>query len=227
MRHLLLTVAASALLAGSAFAADLPSTKAAPYLAVSDYSWTGVYIGAEIGADFLYTKGTFTPGYKSYQTNGLFGGLVGYNYQIGRTVIGVEGDFGSLVGSAHGLSGGLVETNSTYDANVRARLGYAIEPRALLYVAGGVAFGNVQTSYLTTRVPESVTSARTGWTAGVGLEYALFDHCIGRIEYRYTGLGSQTYLVPVDKVTASSNAVIVGAIYKFGPSAVAPVVAKY
>ena len=58
MRALLLSTVALATLAGSAFAADLPSRKEAPvYVAPAPaFSWTGFYIGGDIGAAWSTTS---------------------------------------------------------------------------------------------------------------------------------------------------------------------------
>lgn len=152
-------------------------------------------------------------------------------------MIGLEGDGGAIWGSGHTVVNnsmlsayGATSVNSTYSADVRGRLGYAMD-RALLYVAGGVAFGNVETNYLFPVVAApgySTTFSRTGWTIGGGLEYAIWDNWIGRVEYRYTDLGSNNIRTPflIDHVTASSSEVLFAWIYKFGGPA-APVVAKY
>ena len=97
-----LAVALLSSVSATAFAADLPSRKEAPvYLAPAPvYSWTGFYVGAEFGGQWgnnstslvnNYTGNTLlTTG--SYNTSGVVGGIVGYNYQINQFVLGVEGD---------------------------------------------------------------------------------------------------------------------------------------
>ena len=108
MRALLLSTVALATLAGSAFAADLPSRKEAPvYVAPAPaFSWTGFYIGGDIGGAFTSTSVSAT-GLAAYEyaTHGLLpgslgssgfmgGGYVGYNYQLNQNfVLGLEGDF--------------------------------------------------------------------------------------------------------------------------------------
>ncbi len=241
MRKVLLSAVALAALSGSAFAADLPSRKSAPVYTApeSAYNWTGFYIGAEVGADMMNDKGL---GFNNHQTNAMFGGIVGYNYQVNRNfVLGLEADGGGVSGNRYttGNIGGAfnsygnVASGSDYYADIRGRLGYAMD-RALLYVAGGVAFGDVYSSYTNGMgLNSSVNSSRTGWTIGGGLEYAFTNNWIGRVEYRYTDLGKNTYNFAndyagsFDRVSASSNQILVGVIYKFGAPAMAPVVAKY
>src|SRR6476620_6687688 len=88
----------------SAMAADLPSRMepVAPVAYVPAFSWTGFYLGGELGwiqtnpkyatgalllgAPFLVTSGS--------DKNGLtYGVLGGYNYQVGQLVLGLEADF--------------------------------------------------------------------------------------------------------------------------------------
>ncbi len=205
MRKILLSTAALVALAGQAFAADLPSRKEAPVYAAPAFSWTGFYVGVEGGVDFLDSSAKSNlpprinpPDFGSNQTAGLLGGVVGYNYQINQFVLGLEGDVGGVLGGNNTVAttGGNVATattSSSYFADIRARLGYAVAERALLYVAGGVAFGDQKTVY--TAPAASFTSNRTGWAIGGGLDYAFTNNWIGRIEYRYTDLGTSPILV--------------------------------
>ncbi len=225
MRKVLLSTIALAALTGSALAADLPSRKAAPaYLApVSAYSWTGFYAGVEGGLDFLsaHYRGL---GNGSTATGGLLGGVIGYNYELpNKFVLGLEADGGGVLGGSRNYAPINGSTNSTYFADIRGRLGYAVTDRALAYFAGGVAFGDVDTKVL------GVTnnSGRTGYTLGGGVDYAFTPNWIGRLEYRYTDLGRANNGLVGKSTFENSNAVLVGLLYKFGAPAASTVVAKY
>ncbi|MCW2317917.1 outer membrane immunogenic protein [Rhodoblastus acidophilus] len=214
MRKILLASVAVAALTGSAFAADLPSRKAAPaYVApVPVFTWTGFYAGVEGGADILTTKAA---GVKYDRTGGLVGGVIGYNYDLGnKFVLGAEGDAGGVFGGDKTVGG--IKADTTYFANIRGRVGYTIVDRALLFVAGGVAFGDVKYA--------GYTDDRVGYTVGAGLDYACTNNLIGRIEYRYTDFDKDT--IGGRSVRQDSHAVLVGLLYKFG-NPEAPVVAKY
>ncbi|MCW2272464.1 outer membrane beta-barrel protein [Rhodoblastus acidophilus] len=219
MRNVLLSTVALMALTGSALAADLPSRKAAApvYVApVPAFSWTGFYVGVEGGASFLSTNAS---GFATNnQTAGLIGGVVGYNYEFpNRFVLGLEGDAGGVIGAKKTYANPVFTTDSSYFADIRGRIGYAIADRALLFAAGGVAFGDTTFN--------SVSQGRVGWTVGGGVDYAFTNNLIGRVEYRYTDLGRQT--VNNVSVRQDSNAVLVGLLYKFGAPDYAPVVAKY
>ena len=116
-KFLLSTVALAGLTAG-AVAADLPSRRIAPapYVAVPVFPWTGFYVGVNAGYGFsgdeatrsLFTAniiglnaplgptvggGVFGNNNNNRNRDGFVGGgQVGYNYQVGSIVFGVEGD---------------------------------------------------------------------------------------------------------------------------------------
>jgi outer membrane immunogenic protein len=231
MRNVLLSTVAIVALTGSALAADLPSRKAAPaYIApVSAFSWTGFYVGIEGGAGFINNK--LTQGGVSASTSptaGLLGGVVGYNYEFpNKFVLGLEGNAGGVLGAKTTNSGAGVYTDHSYYADIRGRVGYAVVDRALLYVAGGVAFGDVKTGFTSANGGGSFTSDRVGYTIGAGLDYAFTNNLIGRVEYRYTDLGRATWGSQGIRTASDSSAVLVGLLYKFGAPEFAPVVAKY
>src|ERR1700716_66899 len=97
-------------LAGSAAAADLaarPYAKAPPMMAAAMYDWSGFYIGANGGWGthrqcWDFTAGTFATAEGCHDaTGGVAGGQVGYRWQAGAFVFGLEaqGDWANLRGS--------------------------------------------------------------------------------------------------------------------------------
>src|SRR5262245_41348626 len=152
-RALLAGISALAMItvAGAANAADLPRREAMPVKAPiysAPYNWTGFYLGINGGgawgsSDF---SGNFSNG-SSDPDGGLVGGTIGYNWQLGQTVFGLEGDadWSSVRGSSNCGGGLSCETRSDYLATVRGRLGYAID-RFMPYVTGGLALGNIKAS---------------------------------------------------------------------------------
>ena len=82
---------------GAAQAADLPRRHAmptkAPVYEAPYYNWTGFYAGINGGGGFGHSDWSLPAGTSGFDTSGgLVGGTVGYNYQMGRTVLGLEGD---------------------------------------------------------------------------------------------------------------------------------------
>jgi outer membrane immunogenic protein len=183
--------------AGALFAADLPYPRPLPQAPVAyfppppAYSWTGFYIGINGGGGFgnsnfldpvLGNSGSFNI------SGGLIGGTVGANYQFGQFVLGIEGDgdwqnFDGTTGNGSCAFVGC-ETKSNWLATVRGRAGYAWD-RVLFYGTGGAAFANVQAA---AGVFPFQSSTQTGWTAGLGVEYAFAPNWSAKVEYLYVGL---------------------------------------
>src|ERR1019366_1315059 len=100
LRRILLASVAAFGLAGSAFAADLPSRAPPPvYVPPAPiFTWTGFYIGGQVGYAWGKNNVSFGDNFGdyaafSYNTSGVIGGAhVGYNLQLSQFVIGLEGD---------------------------------------------------------------------------------------------------------------------------------------
>jgi outer membrane immunogenic protein len=155
---------------------------------------------------------------------------LGYNWQVSNWVLGVEGDWGWAEGRTRTLAGmaypsldfltslgGFTPQNggdsfsfkSTWDASLRARVGYAIRPDILLYATGGPAWLHVEStstcSHGTGNLPCAIlppfgqlltplnitdSATRLGWTLGGGIEAMLGSNWIARAEYRYASFGT-------------------------------------
>jgi outer membrane immunogenic protein len=135
------------------------------------------------------------------------GRFLGFNYQFGQIVTGIEGSFGyakqPVAGNLSLLSltpSGLASVNTTWDSAVRGRLGYLILPNVLVFAAGGAAWQHIDANLSCSAVqgcgpvftPLSVSSSfnKLGWTAGGGLEVAFTSNWFARAEYRYADFGS-------------------------------------
>jgi outer membrane immunogenic protein len=224
MRKLLLASVALAAVSAPAFAADLPSRKyepAAPVVYAPVFTWTGFYVGLNAGVGFSQsnntnvTVGGVTTTYSSGDNNGFVGGgQVGYNWQTGQFVFGVEADIQYADLGRNNNIGGFYYggSSSNYFGTVRGRVGYAFD-RALLYVTGGLAYGDVGGGV------SSNTNA--GWTVGGGLEYAFTNNWTAKIEGLYVNIdrGSGTFVAPTYVVNVDKNSdfgvVRVGLNYKF------------
>jgi outer membrane immunogenic protein len=147
--------------------------------------WNGGYIGAHLGLGFS-NKYTGSNGYSS-SGSGVLGGLQGgYDWQFNQFVVGLAADISmtSMSASSGGIRGEVDWTGS-----LRARAGYLVTNRLLAYGTGGLAFGGVE-------MHNGATSQRntaTGYTLGLGAEYAFTQHLSAMAEYRYTSLGRTGY----------------------------------
>ena len=181
--------------ASSAFAADLPARPAPYYKApvyAPPFSWAGVYVGINGGYGWgtsHWTNVTFGVVSNDFDTDGgLAGGTLGYNFQTGVWVWGVEGDIDAswIKGTETATCGPVgCETKNTWLATARGRIGYAAD-RWLPYITGGAAFGDIK---LTTPGNVSQTVTNTGWTVGGGVEYAFVGQWSAKVEYLYADLG--------------------------------------
>jgi outer membrane immunogenic protein len=247
MKKLLLaTAAVFALAAGSASAADLsrPAYKAAPPPPPA-YSWTGWYWGVNVGYSWGRERNDWTTfgvtASESQKMDGVIGGFQsGFNWQTGIWVFGMESDFqatGQKGSTTYGVPGFSVtaEHKLPWLGTARSRIGVLPTQNVLLYATGGVAYGQVKSSY-TLNAPGPVAAfnfkdTRAGWTAGVGVEGAFGGGWSAKLEYLYVDLGKNTSDFSVAGVIVSSidsrvtdNIVRVGLNYKWGG---APIVAKY
>ncbi|RDJ25286.1 porin family protein [Bosea caraganae] len=224
--YLLSGVAALGILAaGAASAADLPSRKgpvAAPYYPPA-FTWTGFYIGANAGYAWGQVDSSALGTLNSFDDPDGFvgGGQVGYNYQIGQWVLGVEADFqgADLKATASDPFFGLRASNElNWFGTVRGRVGYAFD-RFLPYVTGGFAYGNVKNKISGPGFSVSDDNTQYGWTLGGGLEYAFTNNLTVKAEYLYVDLDKESIVVPGGTFTGSVGTKFsvarVGLNYKF------------
>lgn len=131
------------------------------------------------------------------------GGHLGYNWQRGAWVFGLEGDISGmhLKSDANALltTGATANVNADVDwyGTVRGRLGWTSGP-VLFYGTGGLAFGGIDldSSMFSPSGPRSLVSqastTRAGWVAGAGIDYMWRPDLILKLAYQYVDLGSET-----------------------------------
>ena len=189
----------------SAGAADAPVLKAR-VAAPASYDWTGFYLGGHFGygsgslgrdVNAVPNAGVIFPS----SVTGLIGGYqIGYNAHLpNNVVIGWEADvtFASpIVGSATLPTP--FNTDFEYAGTARGRIGYA-SGRILPYVTGGVAWAQTKADTIDVNgdLISSASRLHWGWTAGVGVEYALTGRWTAKLEYNYIDLGARTYALDV------------------------------
>jgi outer membrane immunogenic protein len=196
MKALLLaaTVAVTLAVLPAANAADFPARrmpeKAPAYIPPQLYSWTGFYIGANGGGGFGRSALHFPGEMDRFDVaGGLIGGTVGFNYQLGSVVLGLEGDldWSTINGSGACIVGTLsCQTKNDWLGTARGRIGYAFD-QFLPYVTGGAAFGNLNAGMPAFGL---IDATRTGWTLGAGIEYGFLPNWSAKLEYLYVDLGS-------------------------------------
>ena len=247
MKKLLFCIIAGLIGGTPAFAADMAIKAPPPPAPV--YSWTGWYIGLNAGGGWRsntinnsFTQGACSgpssspsecatvfsvfnsalPGQFDIHPSGFIGGgQVGYNYQSGAFVWGVETDFqgANIKGNASTTAsvpftfpGSLVTAGTGSEkidwfGTLRGRLGWTPTPPLLVYATGGLAYAHVQTGAAfslqtsfpffgqtgsgSTAILQSDTLA--GWTVGGGLEWMFAPHWSVKGEYLYYDLGTVSF----------------------------------
>ena len=159
----------------SANAADMYSGPAGPggykdgpaYVGVN---WSGLYVGVNGGYGWSANTDYLDP-------TGVFGGgQIGYNFQRGNIVFGLETDF---QGSGISDSGWGDKSSLDWFGSVRGRAGYAFD-RALVYATGGFGYGQVTNN--------GFSETQTGWVVGAGVEYKITPVWSAKAEYQYFDL---------------------------------------
>jgi outer membrane immunogenic protein len=220
MQRIFLTLATATAFAvvssATVLAADMatPVFKAPPLPAPALYRWTGFYGGVHGGGawsdkDWFYPcSATNLPQPPCNRAQGghsgeswLAGGQVGFNYQVGQWVWGIEAEF-----SATRINGDNLDIMFPIDAlhsrtdsigTVAPRLGLAWD-RALIYAKGGATW--VHDDYSLSIVQSALTTVtadatRWGWMVGLGVEYAVAQNWSAKVEYNYLGFGTERVLL--------------------------------
>jgi outer membrane immunogenic protein len=233
--------------AAPASAADMAVKAPPPPVVAPIYNWGGFYIGGNGGwgqshncLDFVPVSGVVVAGGCSDRSGGLIGGQLGYRWQAGQFVFGLEGqgDWADLSSSRVSLINPAFATQTKVDGVglFTGQIGYAWNA-ALLYLKGGAAVTSNRFDILTNPGFVSVASAsstRWGGTVGVGFEYGFTPNWSFGAEYDHLFMGNSNNSFSV------ANPIVAGAInrisqdvdmvtlrvnYRFGWSN--PVVARY
>jgi outer membrane immunogenic protein len=243
MKKTVFAGAAFILVAGTpALGADLPVK--APVVPPPIFSWTGFYVGGNVGYSWgrastdlnelvnttatifnangiqiaTATATTNSFGSDRARLDGALGGVqAGYNWQINKWVLGVEGDIqwtgqrggvticpvpaGTAPVPCPGTAGtqfGSADYRLPWFGTLRGRAGVTFD-RVLLYATGGLAVGEIKGSYVdgtfggTTLNPTALGSfntTRAGWVVGAGAEAAIGRNWSIKAEYLHMDFGN-------------------------------------
>jgi len=251
-KFLLGTVGLLALgMAAPASAADMavraPPPPPAPLPVI--YDWSGFYIGANGGWgsshkcwDFTTPAGTVVAAEGCHDaTGGTAGGQIGYRWQAGTWVFGLEGqgNWADFKGSNVSTFFGADENRTRIDAFglITGQVGYAWN-NVLLYVKGGgavvrdkydifVAPGFLGAGTLTA----SASETRWGATVGAGVEVGFAPNWTVGFEYNHIFLGHRNidFVTPAgvfagtDRIGQDVDMGLVRVNYRWG----GPVIARY
>jgi outer membrane immunogenic protein len=218
IKGFLLATAAGSLAAPVAHAADL-AVKAPPRApVVAAPSWAGFYIGVNAGGYWQETASTFAF-YRPTTSNLGFigGGQLGYNWQSGNLVLGIEGDWDWLSGKgSEQMAFPVMQNRMSWLATVRGRAGLAVG-NTLVYATGGLAIAELKDSVTYSTTTFSDRKTRLGIAVGGGIEQKFAPHWSAKLEGLFVGMEKHTGLINGKTSTFKHQAVIgrVGLNYQF------------
>lgn len=202
MKAFPITIISLAILTGSALAADpiLPASHTpAPAADTGKFDWEGVYVGIHAGHGWgRLEMDTGVPGIGilEFDPRGWFmGGQIGYNYDVGGAILGVEADYqwaNILYADTIPFGPPIVadrEFGINHFGTVRARVGIDLD-NYMPYLTGGLAFGELgsKTEVVGVSPPENYTDWALGLALGAGVEAAISDNLTLKTEYLYVDL---------------------------------------
>jgi len=184
------------------------------------YDWTGIYFGGHVGGGMGTDTFTVTqpqaPAFLNVGTTtdvnpvGVVGGAqLGVNYEFAPWVVGIEGSFTSsaLTGSTSTatlptavlVTSERATSNPQWLAAATGRFGYAANT-LLFYVKGGAAWMHAEYTEDSLAAAagfvvatQALSSTRTGFVAGAGLEYGMTENLSAKLEYDFYDFGTANY----------------------------------
>jgi outer membrane immunogenic protein len=219
MKKVIVAAALASLVATPALAADMLVKKAPPPPPAPTWSWTGFYVGANVGGGwaksdwFEDVSGSGGGGPAGFQDASirapgvLGGGQMGYDWQTGWTVFGIQADAdaaglrGSNTSCFPEVTGATQSCNTKIDAmgTVTGRIGAAFD-RTLVYVLGGFAWEHERLANPGNSIPSLqpfnavFSGTRAGATVGAGLERALTGNWSAFVQYNYISFGRRALM---------------------------------
>ena len=201
-------------------------------------SWTGCYVGGNIGGGWgqksLIDPPTGLLDNNQNPAGVVGGGQIGCDYQFaGSWVIGIQGMFdgsgirNGAVTEAPNFPGFSDSSSIPWLATLTGRLGYTVTPSVLLYAKGGAAWIRDENTDFSppngSVFNGSANVTRNGWTAGGGIEWKFAPNWSAFFEYDYMGFGTNTttYTQPGGGtfpifIKENTQIAIIGVNFRFG-----------
>jgi outer membrane immunogenic protein len=178
------------------------------------YNWTAFYVGGNIGAGLLHDSATQAapgavtlPGSFNVNPIGLVGGAqAGVDYQFSAAVVGAQVSWSAtylnansvITASAPAATQERLTSDPSWFATATGRVGYAANT-LLFYVKGGGAWMHIEhvqdilgLGGAAASPSLSISDSRSGFTAGIGLEYAMTENLSALFEYDFFDFGTKT-----------------------------------
>jgi outer membrane immunogenic protein len=203
-------------------------TKATPYVDPT-FNWNGFYVGANAGYTWsardttdlfpndsgpggafgAFAAGQIPRAIGLNRAGFIGGGQMGYNWQYTNLLVGLEADIqGTGVSKTASVTTNIVSEFDTavsskleWLGTVRGRIGLLPQSNWLIYVTGGLAYGEVKQAG-SIFIPANgvlfsgdLSEVKTGWTVGGGVEWAFARSWSAKAEYLYYDLGRTTITI--------------------------------
>ena len=211
------------------------STSAVALPAAAD--WTGFYLGINAGwqntdVDWTWVNAPAIPESPNH-TSAVLGGHAGYQVQLGRVVVGLEGGLSSTAADGDKFDTAVCNVNATFVCGARLkaygtigpRLGLALNDNWLVYATGGYAYGHFATQARSAGANEITSASHNGWFAGGGIDWKLHSNLILGVEYQrlsFDGaLHTETVFAGVDnrRIAADTDVIRARITLQFGGAA--------
>jgi|TARA_R110002020_G_scaffold116542_8_gene267046 outer membrane immunogenic protein len=189
---------------------------ATPAFAQDATPFTGPYVGGVLGVDSVELESN---GLDGNDKGTIYGGVIGYDMNLGGVIVGLEGEYTESEASESQrnilTAGDKASLNAGRDLYAGARVGYQIDPNAMLYVKGGYTNAKAKLSY-DDNVGNafSVSDKLDGYRVGGGLE-ASANNMFVRLEYRYSDYGKYETSSLVPNIDTSRHQGVVMAGLRF------------
>ena len=167
-------------------------------------SWTGCYVGGNIGGAWsnIDLSGVSGASFSATSSGFAGGGQIGCDYNNwgpSSWVVGIRNmlDATSLSNRTN-ISAvpftGAVDSRTRWFDTLTARGGYLVTPQVLLYAQGGAAWTNTNITFLDGSGAQlgQTSNDRTGWTVGAGVEWRFGSQWSVFAEYNFMGFGTQS-----------------------------------
>ncbi|MXO49692.1 outer membrane beta-barrel protein [Erythrobacter gaetbuli] len=168
------------------------SSAASPAFAQDSKPFHGPWVAANIGYDVFDADGSDEEDGSS-EDGIAYGVSLGYDYNFGNFVVGVEGEIGDSSVSASETdvleAGDELALKAGRDLYAGIRLGVPVSDTLLIYAKGGYTNQRFNLEYTLGGETESEGDNIDGYRLGAGAEVAL-GKAFGRLEYRYSDYGA-------------------------------------
>src|SRR2546428_7030011 len=220
MRKLFHTVTALSVLVATSMAANAadvtarpaPYAPPAPVYAPPPFTWTGFYLGGNIGGAWANHDVTDTflgVNFNNGNNDGVFigGGQVGFNWQVSNFVLGFEWD---IDGAANNNNAGTVfvpalgtiqvASNNRWITTLAVRFGVTNGPWLFYGKAGGGWVGNDDFTINNLTTGASITASNnntnSGWLFGAGIDRAFLPNWSAEGAYHFLGRADRKCCCP-------------------------------